>query len=393
MRIGFLASHPIQYLAPLLRELATLVDLHVFYAHDPSPQQQAAAGFDVAFKWDTDLFEGYPHTFLPNAARHPDARAGHFFGCDTPELYGEITVDRFDVFIVNGWYLKSFWQAVWACKKAGIPVLARGDSQLQTPRHWVKRATKQIGYRMLLRSFDGFLSVGRRFDEYLRHYGVPSERILRVPHAVDNEWFAQKAREAVSTGLVEDLQKKLGLTRDAVTLLFVGKFIEVKRAHDILRALRILQNQGLTVSAVYVGDGPMRLSLTTEAERLGVSAHFVGFKNQSELPAYYALADALVLPSKSETWGLVVNEAMATGTPAIVSDAVGCRPDLIIEGETGYSYPVGDVVALASAVEQLIMDCNVGVDFALFARTHIDRYSVEAAAKGVVEAAHAVVQL
>ena len=193
-------------------------------------------------------------------------------------------------------------------------------------------------------------------------------------------------------GWFKTFSRKLGLTRDDVTLLFVGKFIEVKRAHDILRALRILQNQGLTVSAVYVGDGPLRSSLTTEAERSGVSAHFVGFKNQSELPVYYALADALVLPSKSETWGLVVNEAMATGTPAIVSDAVGCRPDLIVEGETGYSYPVGDVATLASAVEQLIADRSEGHDFASSARNLIDCYSVEAAAKGVVEAAHAVVQ-
>lgn len=390
LRVGFLASHPIQYLSPLLRALAARVDLHVFYAHNPNPEQQAAAGFGVEFEWDTDLFDGYDYTFLANQSANPDARAGHFFGCDTPDIYERIASDEFDAFIVNGWYLKSFWQAVWACKRAGVPVFTRGDSQLHTPRRWWKRVAKQIGYRVLLRAFDGFLSVGKRFDAYLRHYGIPEERIYRAPHAVDKTWFVSRARRAVDEGTVQTLRGELGISPETTVLLFVGKFIAVKRADDLLNALCVLEACDVEACAVYVGSGPHEEFLQSEVERLDVPARFVGFKNQTELPAYYVLADAIVLPSESETWGLVVNEAMACGTPAIVSDAVGCRPDLIVDGKTGYGYPTGNVHALATAIERLIADRDEGHDFESAVTQHIESYSVESAAAHIEEALYAV---
>ncbi|WP_263791999.1 glycosyltransferase family 4 protein [Salinibacter sp.] len=389
LRVGFLASHPIQYLSPLFRELDTRVDLHVFYAHNPNPKQQADAGFDVEFEWDTDLLSGYEYTFLQNEAANPDAREGNFFGCDTPEIYDRISEGHFDAFIVNGWYLKSFWQAVWACRRAEIPVFARGDSQLHTPRSWWKQAVKEVGHRALLRVFDGFLSVGEQFDEYLRHYGVPEERIYRAPHAVDNAWFFERAQRATEDKARQELRTELEVDPETTILLFVGKFIPVKRAGDLLKALKVLEDKE-DVCAVYVGSGPLEDELAREAERLDVPAHFVGFKNQSALPPYYALADALVLPSESETWGLVVNEAMACGTPAIVSEAVGCRPDLIVDGKTGYSFPVGDVNALSEVVKRLIADNESGHDFEAAVREHIDQYSIEAAAEGIVSAMHTV---
>lgn len=386
LRVGFLASHPIQYLSPLLRALDSRMDLHVFYAHNPNPGQQAAAGFGVEFEWDTDLFSGYEYTFLDNVAEVPDAREGNFFGCDTPELHEHISADRFDAFVVNGWYLKSFWQAVWACRRAGVPVLARGDSQLRTPRYWWKRAAKQVGYRVLLRAFDGFLSVGERFTAYLRHYGIPEERIHRAPHAVNNAWFAGRAQKAIDTGTVHDLRDELDIAPKTTVLLFVGKLISVKQVGDFLEALSVLRGRGMDVCGVLVGSGPREEFLASKAEDLNAPARFVGFKNQTDLPAYYALADALVLPSESETWGLVVNEAMACGTPAVVSEAAGCRPDLIMDGKTGYGYPTGDIHALANAVQRLVADRDEGHDFESAVTQHIEHYSVESAAAHIEEA-------
>jgi glycosyltransferase involved in cell wall biosynthesis len=389
MKVGLLASHPIQYLTPLLRELSTRIDLHVYYAHNPSPKQQAAAGFDVEFKWDTDLMDGYSYTFLNNIAKEPDARVGHFWGCDTPGLHETIISESFDAFIVNGWYLKTFWQAVWACKRAGTPVLARGDSQLQTPRSWPQRMAKEVGYRGLLRVFDGFLSVGNQFDRYLMHYGISSDRIFRVPHCVDNAWFATHAKEAKEKGSLDDLRQSLELREETSVILFVGKFIKVKRADDILKALQLLNDTGIRICAVYVGSGPCESRLRSVSRACDVETRFVGFKNQSELPAYYSLAEAIALPSQSETWGLVINEAMACGTPAIVSDAVGCAPDLIIEGETGYQFPVGKTEILAQRVEQLL-ERKEEHDFEAAVQSHIQQFSVEAAAEGIVSAVQAV---
>src|SRR5438094_5190285 len=168
MHLGILTSHPIQYQAPYFRSLATEVDVNVYFAHCPNSQQQGT-GFGRAFKWDVDLLSGYRHKFLHNVSRNPGSNS--FGGCDTPEIAEIIAREQFDAFIMSGWYLKSYWQAVKACRKTRVPVLVRGDSQLHTPRSALKRCYKEVVHRIGLRQFDAFLTVGKRNREYLRHYG------------------------------------------------------------------------------------------------------------------------------------------------------------------------------------------------------------------------------
>ena len=140
MRLGILTSHPIQYQAPWFRGLSKAVDLEVFFCHRQSAAEQGKAGFGVAFDWDVDLLSGYTHRFLTNVSRKPGVN--HFFGCDTPEIseiikgprdnkttrqvsgeWSVVSGPRYDAFIVTGWNLKSYWQAVRACRRAGVPVL------------------------------------------------------------------------------------------------------------------------------------------------------------------------------------------------------------------------------------------------------------------------------
>src|SRR5262245_10151653 len=129
-RLGILASHPIQYNTPLFRDLARLLDIHVYYAHRQTAEGQAATDFGVPFEWDIDLFSGYSHEFLPNAARRPDVN--RFFGCDTPTVAVKIREGRYDAFLVTGWYLKSYWQAIRACHQSRVSIMVRGDSRLDT---------------------------------------------------------------------------------------------------------------------------------------------------------------------------------------------------------------------------------------------------------------------
>ncbi len=349
MHIGILASHPIQYHAPWYRALARDVDLSVFFAHRQSAAEQGQAGFGVAFDWDSDLLSGYSSEFLPNRSRRPGVY--RFFGCDTPDIADRIRLGRFDGFVVTGWNLKSYWQAVVACRKARVPVLVRGDSQLRTPRSLAFRMAKQVSHRILCSRFDGFLVVGQRNAEYLTSYGVARRRMFSVLHNVDNEWFADRAREARPGRSA--LRASWGVRDDTLVALFVGKLIADKKPDDLLLACARLAARGVDIVPVFVGAGPLQQGLEKQARALGIEARFAGFRNQSELPRHYVAADVLVLPSGgTETWGLVVNEAMACGVPAIVSDAVGCAPDLIAEGETGYTYSVGSVKGLATRLEQ-----------------------------------------
>lgn len=382
MRLGILASHPIQYQAPLFRALAEKADIQVFFAHRQTPTQQAAAGFGVLFEWDTDLLSGYPYRFLANRARQPSV--DRFFGTDLPEIHAVIEAGRFDGFLVTGWHLRGYWQAIDACRRHGVPVLVRGDSQLGTPRSRVKRLAKEIVYRRVLQQFDGFLHVGQRNREYLLHYGAAPDRLFHVPHFVDNEWFR---RQAVAAGPdLPALRQGLGLGVKDRVVLFAGKLIAKKRPSDVIRAMSVLRRRGAEDTLVVVGSGPLHADLERLADELNVAIRLVGFQNQSEIARWYAMADLLVLPSDGgETWGLVVNEAMACGTPAVVSDAVGCGPDLIVEGVTGSVYPMADTTALAGALGLMLgRKAEPAVQNALAAVT--ETHSVTAAVAGVLEA-------
>jgi glycosyltransferase involved in cell wall biosynthesis len=319
-----------------------------------------------------------------------------FFGCDTPEIKGYVAGENYDAFVLNGWYLKSHWQAVWACRRNGVPVLVRGDSQLRTPRARWKQLAKEVGYRGLLRLFDGFLYVGTRNRAYLRHYGIPDERLFFCPRFVDNDWFRQRAKEA--RGEVGPLRRRMvngeapgdDPVDETTLLLFVGKFIEKKRPQDLLDAADRLHANGHDVAVAYVGAGPLGDSLRQKGAEAAVPVHFAGFKNQTELPRYYAAADLLVLPSDGrETWGLVVNEGMACGLPAVVSDAVGCAPDLIDSGTTGEQYPVGNVSRLAEAVDDML-PCLGTTRVQERVAEKMRKYSLNTTVNGLLDAVQAV---
>jgi glycosyltransferase involved in cell wall biosynthesis len=388
MRLGILVSHPIQYFSPWFRALAQRVDLEVFYADKGSPKNQADAGFGVPFEWDIDLFSGYTHNFLSNVSRRPGTDS--YGGSDTPEIAEIIRTHKFDAFIVSGWFLKSYWQAVRACRKNGVPVLVRGDSQLNRNQSPLKRAAKQITHRSALRQFDGFLSVGQRNREYLLHYGVPEDRIFFVPHCVDNDWFATRALEEKKSR--EQVRDRWGASESTFVILFVGKFIPKKRPVDVLKAAAQLTKGQTRFVSAFVGAGPLEQELRAMASELKISSYFEGFRNQMELPRFYAGADTLVLPSDgTETWGLVVNEGMACGLPAVVSDAVGCGPDLIEEEKTGFTHGVGKERELADRICKIAALKSSGHDFTPALSAKIMDYSLEKAVDGTVRAAQTVV--
>jgi glycosyltransferase involved in cell wall biosynthesis len=383
-RLGILTSHPIQYQAPWFRALAKHFEVRVFFAHRQTAVEQGKAGFGVAFEWDVDLLSGYPHHFLENVSPRPGT--DFHSGCDTPEIAEIIAREKFDAFIVNGWYLKSYRQAMTACRAAGTPVLVRGDSQLRTPRPLLRRLGMELKQRRLLRQFDGFLAVGQRHREYLEHFGVRPDHIFFTPHFVDNEWFAAGAAQGRSKR--GELRKSWGADKKTFVALFVGKFMAEKSPLDLVMAVGgIPKAEAL---AVFVGGGEMESAIREKAARLGAPVCLAGFKNQSELPACYAAADALVLPSKSETWGLVVNEAMACGLPAVVSDAAGCAPDLIDEGKTGFTFPAGNPKLLAKRLGTLLTLKRAGHDFGPALAEKMRIYNVETAVQGTLAAMKAV---
>jgi len=347
----------------------------VFFAHRATPADQANAGFGVGFDWDVDLLSDYEHVFLRNVARKPSLE--HFAGCDTPELGGLLAEGRFDAVLVMGWYLKSFVQALIAAKRLGVPVMARGDSHLGTSRGRMKKVAKAFAYPSFLRLFDAGLYVGERSRAYWRHYRYPSTRLFFSPHCVDTEWFAKRATPE-SRGA---LRARLGISPDRRVALFAGKLVPFKRPLDLIAAASQLKSQELDVDVLVAGSGPLQSEIVGASETAGVSCHLLGFCNQSEMPAIYAAADVLVLPSSGrETWGLVANEALACGRPIVVSETVGCAPDLAADGRAGRMFALGDIVALADALSHVLEHPPDGASIAAKSIA----YSVSAAANGIV---------
>ena len=380
LRLGVLASHPIQYFAPLYRALAATpgVDVEVLFGHRPTPAQQGV-GFGVAFAWDVDLTSGFPHRFLQNRAARPDLQS--FGGIDTPEIAGIIERGRFDAFLVSGWNTRSYQQAMRACWRTRTPVMVRGDSQLVGPSDPLKRMVKRVTYPRFMKRFSACLAVGRRSAEYFRHYGA--RRVVSSPHFVDNDAFAARAAAVRAARL--EVRRAWGIADDAFVPLFAAKFIEKKHPGDFVRAVA---RAGDGVHGLMVGEGELRVRTEAEARELGARVAFAGFLNQGEIARAFVAADVLVLTSDwRETWGLVVNEAMATGLPALVSEEAGCTPDLVVPGETGFSFARGDVAALTGQLATLARDRNAARRMGEQAMRHVRRYSVEAAAAGVIEGA------
>ena len=352
----------------------------VFFAHRATPADQARAGFGVAFDWETDLLGGYPHAFLDNVARDPGLH--HHAGCDTPGIGRALAGGRFDALLVQGWHLKTYVQAVRAARRFGLPVMARGDSQLDTPRSLAKRAIKAATYPFMLRRFDAALYVGEKSRAYWRHFHYPEERLFFSPHCVDNMWFRARAGVAERNAL----RARLGVRDDERLVLFAGKLVDFKRPLDLVDAAEILRTT-LPARLLVAGSGPLQDEMTERAGAAGVPAYFLGFCNQPEMPAAYAAADLLALPSDGrETWGLVANEALACGTPVLLSDEVGSAPDLAGDSVAGRIFTCGSPTSLAHQAAALLSAPPSPAAIA----GRIDAYSLEAAAAGIERALAAI---
>jgi len=383
---AYILTHPIQYYAPVFQHMEREAPggCEVLYCSGELASSHAEAGFGVPYRWDVPLLEGYRFRFLKNCAKTPSTSS--FGGLDNPELSRIIASRTYSAVVVNGWHFKSAWRAIFACWRHGVPVLIRSDSHLRrkgTLRKWSKWPL----YRSFIPRLDGCLAAGRWSRDYFENYGAHPDHIFSVPHCVDNRRFEQEMR--LLRPKREQFRRQWGIAPDATVFLFAGKFIAVKRPADFVSAIGRSAAANPSIVGLMAGDGPLRRQCEEQARYAGAPVRFTGFLNQTRIAEAYAAADVLVLPSETETWGLVVNEAMASGVPAIVSDAVGCGPDLIDRGATGDIHPVGDVAALSACMVHRARSGGIAA-MGRNAREKIASFSVESAAGALVSAVDAV---
>ncbi len=352
IRLTIVETHPVQYNAPWFRHVAAHcpeLDLTVVYASQPTAEQQAV-GFGQPFEWDRPLLEGYASRVVRESRAGDSFTSDSFTGLDVPEIGEAVLGTKPDVVMVAGWHSITQVRAIAACRRQGLPLLYRGDTHLGLGPSGLRRPLWRLKTRMLLHRYSAHLAVGQRSRQYLLAHGVPPTRIYASPHSVDNEFFATAAAEHLTGAGRAAVRRAYGFGPGDFVVLFVGKLAGRKRLRDTIEAVARL---GPSAALLVVGDGDRAAKPRADAERGGTRVTWAGFLNQRDIARAYAAADCLVLPSTSESWGLVVNEGMATGLPAVVSDATGCAPDLITPGVTGETFPCGDVAQLAAALDRV----------------------------------------
>lgn len=397
--LAILTTHPIQYQVPLWRELARRgeISFEVWYLSDHGHRVGFDRGFGKAFSWDLDMLAGYPYRFLETWP--PKADIAKFRGARICSLAPLFQKQNVTALLINGWHPQAYWQATFQAHRAGIPVLLRGETNdLRRVPRW-KDIVKRPLLRLLFQRVSVFLTIGIANRRFYQKHDIPDSRLIFTPYCVDNERFSNAAETFRLQRYT--LRDMWGIPQNGVCFLFCGKLIAKKRFQDVLRAFDVLLTRGTScnlkssIHLLAVGDGALRTALEVEAHTLEQKVGrpcvtFTGFLNQTEIPKAYATADCLILPSDAgETWGLVVNEAMASGLPAIVSDQVGCGPDLIDPGVTGEIFPMGDVGCLADAMAAWsdVKRCH-SVRPAM--QRKISQYSVERAVDGILEGLDAV---
>lgn len=387
IRLAVVVSHPIQYYSPWFQRLASWpgLILKVFYLWDFGVQSKRDRGFGRSFVWDIPLLEGYEYLILDNVASDPGTH--HFSGLNNPSLVVELLSWRPDAVMLFGYVYCSHLRLLLDPRARRVPILFRGDSHLLAPRSGVKPLISNLIRQLLFRRFAAGLPVGKANAYWMQRSGIPVHRQFFSPHAVDNRRFQDAAPKAERSA--QFLRYQLGISASASVVLFAGKFESDKCPLDLMESFKALQHPSAVL--VFVGNGALEEELKANAALAEQGRIvFLGFQNQSVMPTIYALADLIVLPSLSETWGLCINEAMNMARPVVVSSHVGCAHDLVIPGQTGWIFPAGEQDALRSALSDALSNPARLKTMGLAARARIDCYSYSEASLGLMEALRTV---
>lgn len=381
MKLLIFATHPIQYQVPIYRELSKRFKIKIIYLLKQTKQGQSEAGFGVEFDWDIPLLDGYEFDYLTNKSSSPSSSAYNGILINENELNNLFKIENPGGVIIHGWFPKAMKQIINYTYKHKIPSFCRGDSTLMMPINPIKRILKEYYIRNILKKIDYFLYVGKENKKYYKHYGINEERLFPAHHCVNTPFFEHLFQKSAP----------LSLKTNKINVGFAGKFIPIKQPLLMVDAIYNSKYKD-RIKLTLIGDGPLKSKIEQSCKDYNIDVHFTGFLNQSEIvPNGYNEIDLLILPSLSETWGLVVNEVMTGGIPCIVSNKVGCHSDLIKEGETGYVFNTSSAEELSKKIDTYIEKRNSGFDFKENVKNQINKYSLSETVKGYEKAINSVI--
>lgn len=382
-----IGTHPIQYQTPLFKALAadSEINFEVLYISIPAADTQGL-GFGLPFTWDIPLLEGYQWRKAKSGGGKGITHG--YFGLWVRNPLKELCFGPLDfkpdVVFLTGWHFFGLLQLYVASLILRIPIILR----IETNDLGIKKPATAFLHKLLLHGITIGLTIGKANARYYHKHGITNDRLVESPYHIDNNFFRQNSQRLRSAR--SSLRSYWNIPDQTYCFLYAGKLQSKKRPLDLLNALVKLQSyqRKPAIHLLMVGTGELESQCRLIAKQNNLPIAFAGFLNQTEIVRAYVASDCLVLPSDyGETWGLVVNEAMACGLPAIVSDHAGCCEDLIQENKTGVTYPCGDIDALADRMLLLSSHPEQSYSLGINASTLIrSKYTIDKAKRGILDA-------
>jgi glycosyltransferase involved in cell wall biosynthesis len=381
-RLAIVASHVIQYQDPFFRKLAADpdVDVTVLFCSGEGANVYHDTDMQTSLRWDIDLLQGYRHRFLRNIGWGQS-----FFRLLNPGIAAAIPLGHYDaVLFMTGWAWASAWIGFAACRLARIPIFLFGDSSFIPDARTPRARLRAWVMRRLFRRTGAFMISGAFNAEYYKHYGADENRFFPLPWAIDNERFGAASR--LEPQERERLRARYGIGAGKMVILYSGKLIPRKDPMTVLLAFASMQHRDRAAVA-FMGDGVLRPALERYVEENHLpDVHFIGFVNQTEIPKLYAMADVFVLPSAFDPRATVVNEAMASALPVILTDRCGPVGDIARDGDNALVMRFGDVAALQGHLDLLAADPDLRRKMGQRSREIIEGWNYEAGIEGTRQA-------
>jgi glycosyltransferase involved in cell wall biosynthesis len=292
-------------------------------------------------------------------------------------LMWDVFRHKSELVVIPGYHRLEYWAMLWTCIILRRKRAVFCDS---TARDNTKIRSKEIAKSFFFQQCQGFFCYGARSKQYIQSYGIDPELIYSpcqaaaLPHAYDAASILRRYRASPRSD------------GESPTFLFVGRLSKEKGLEDLLAAFRSVQQQLPKAKLLLAGPGSERDGLQSQAAAwgLGSSITFLGNQTAEEIGELLEISTALVLPSRKEPWGLVVNEALSYGCPVVVSEVCGCIPELVLNGVTGYAFPAGDVAALRDSMLRVITLNKDRLDTANRCMEVISQYTPERAAAEIL---------
>ena len=319
-KLAIVTTHIIQYQVPLFKKINQIgIKADVYFASRQGLNSKFKdEGFNKKINWNINLLSGYNYIFSKKEKYHADDWKLSFYNL---EQY--FKTNKYDAILFFGWSNILYLKTLFLAKKYNIPTILRVETNLNKDLNVLKKFLKNIFLKILFKNIDFFLYIGSLNKKFYKHYNIEDKKLYSAPYFVDNKFFHNK------------LKKK---KNNKINFLFVGKLIDRKDPLFFLRVAKRFKNYK-NIYFNLAGSGKLESDCKNFTKQNNLTnINFLGFKNQKELRKIYSKNDFLIITSKYETWGLVINEAMASGLPVIGSRNCGATHDLVKNNTNGYVY-------------------------------------------------------